>query len=105
MKPEFHGKEGRCFLKSSIPAPKKNRCCISGIKEDKPDVATKKLPQSPVQMMKPHYCTIPLPMKFQPTLTPKLQAFQQSVIKKIQELKTKEKVLQYDRIRRAQVKI
>ena len=32
VKPGFQGKEGRCFLKSSIPAPKKNRCCISGIK-------------------------------------------------------------------------
>jgi len=33
VKPGFQGKEGRCFLKSLVASPIKNRCCISGVKE------------------------------------------------------------------------
>lgn len=104
VKPGFQGKEGRCFLKSSIPATKKNRCCISGIKEDVPAGVTKKFSQPAVPMKKPQN-TKPLPKNFQPILTPKLQAFQHSVTQKIQKLKTREKILQRDRIRRVQEEI
>lgn len=104
VKPGYHGEEGRCFLKSSVPAPKKNRCCISGIKKDIPVVVTKKLSQPTVQITKPQN-TKPLSQNVQPVLTPRLQAFRQSVLKNIQELKTREKVLLHERIRRANEEI
>ncbi len=32
VKPGVQGKKARCWLKSGVPKPKKNKCCISGVK-------------------------------------------------------------------------
>ncbi len=35
VKPGVQGEKARCWLKSAVPEPKKNKCCISGVKKTK----------------------------------------------------------------------
>ena len=37
VKPGFKGRSARCWLKTSVPRPTPNACCISGVKHAPPE--------------------------------------------------------------------
>lgn len=98
VKPGIQGRSARCCLKYGVPRAVQDRRCISGKKMQGRTAQMKEVVQRLVQTDTPKTGQS-IPKMFHPAPTPRLQAFQQQVLKKLHELKVSEQRMRDARLR------